>query len=244
VTSSIEKIPSLYNSDINLGCKYRVASGLDWVFKNVDDAIILEDDCFPSINFFRFCDELLDYYRSDTRVGMIGGTNFQYGYKVDNNSYYFSKNFHIWGWATWKDRWLNCYDVEMNKWCNIKQEKRINDISRNNEEAIYLSHLFDSFFKYKIDTWDYQWTFTNLINSRLAVVPNHNLVSNIGFGPSATHTTSRNITSDMPVEEITFPLTHPQHVVVSNHLDQRYFKTFNKVSYFRKIKYYFEKINE
>ena len=42
-------------SQINLGCRKRVSSGLDWVFSLVDKAIILEDDCLPNASFFYFC---------------------------------------------------------------------------------------------------------------------------------------------------------------------------------------------
>src|SRR4030095_1100293 len=66
-------------SDVNLGCGQRPASGLDWVFQNVDRAIIMEDDCLPHPTFFRFCDELLEHYRDDERVMTVSGNNFQYG---------------------------------------------------------------------------------------------------------------------------------------------------------------------
>src|SRR4051794_5172883 len=32
-------------ADNNLGCRKRVSSGIDWVFDEVNEAIILEDDC-------------------------------------------------------------------------------------------------------------------------------------------------------------------------------------------------------
>ena len=80
VRSIIEKVDwecQVYKnySDINLGCKLRVYSGLNWVFDTVETAIILEDDCLPHPTFFRFCDELLTKYREDKRVMMISGTN-------------------------------------------------------------------------------------------------------------------------------------------------------------------------
>ncbi|HMB95212.1 MAG TPA: hypothetical protein VKK61_04160, partial [Tepidisphaeraceae bacterium] len=34
-------------SDSNLGCKRRVSSGITWLFEQVQEAIILEDDCLP-----------------------------------------------------------------------------------------------------------------------------------------------------------------------------------------------------
>ncbi|MEN2383889.1 MAG: hypothetical protein KA716_33360 [Gloeotrichia echinulata DEX184] len=86
-------------SEINLGCKYRVYSGLDWVFSQVEEAIILEDDCLPTPSFFYFCQTLLQRYRDDERVMHISGNNFQFGQSRTPYSYYFSKYNHIWGWG-------------------------------------------------------------------------------------------------------------------------------------------------
>ena len=63
-------------SNVNLGCGHRPATGLRWVFEQVEEAIILEDDCVPHPTFFRFCEELLEHYRDDERVMHISGDNF------------------------------------------------------------------------------------------------------------------------------------------------------------------------
>jgi hypothetical protein len=81
-------------SDINLGCRERIVSGLNWVFSRVDEAIILEDDCLPHSCFFHFCETLLDKYRHDNRVMEIGGGNYQFDKVTEENSYYFSKYAH------------------------------------------------------------------------------------------------------------------------------------------------------
>jgi hypothetical protein len=106
-------------SDVNLGCKRRIASGLDWVFDTVEEAIILEDDCLPDPTFFRFCDELLEKYRDDERITMISGDNFQFDRKKTDSSYYFSRDPHIWRWASWRHVWKN-YDVDMQLWPEIR----------------------------------------------------------------------------------------------------------------------------
>ena len=142
-------------SEINLGCKIRVSSGIDWVFKHVEDAIILEDDIFPDLSFFQFCDELLRYYRNDKRIAMISGDNFQFGSKRNHDSYYFSKFNHIWGWATWKDRWVDSYDVKMKLWPTIRNEGWIYDILPTKKEARYWQNAFENIYNEKIDTWDY-----------------------------------------------------------------------------------------
>ena len=78
-------------AESNLGCKQRVSSGLDWVFAQVERAIILEDDCLPHPDFFEFCENLLDRYANDSRVWVISGDNFQNGHRRGRAAYYFSK---------------------------------------------------------------------------------------------------------------------------------------------------------
>jgi hypothetical protein len=196
-------------SEDNLGCKVRVSSGIDWVFEQVEEAIILEDDCLPDPTFFRFCQEMLERYRNDQRIGMISGDNFQFGKKRNNDSYYFSKYVHIWGWATWRDRWQGSYDVELKKWPIVKDEKWLKDMLRSKNESTRWLEIFENLYKGKIDTWDYQWMFCLWLSGRINVMPNVNLISNIGFGDNATHTTNDSEIANLEIQKLLFPLTHP-----------------------------------
>jgi hypothetical protein len=190
-----------------------VSSGIDWVFEQVEEAIILEDDCLPAPGFFRFCQELLERYRYDQRVGMISGNNFQFGNRRGDDSYYFSKYVHIWGWASWRDRWSASYDVKLEKWPRIRDEGWLVDIAGGKTEAKYWQNIFELVYRDKIDTWDYQWVFANWTEGRLNVMPSVNLISNIGFGENATHTHQGSIFADMDIDEISFPLQHPQFMI-------------------------------
>jgi len=208
-------------SDVNLGCKRRVSSGIDWIFEQVEEAIILEDDCLPEPTFFRFCQELLGRYRNDQLIGMISGDNFQFGNRRNDDSYYFSKYVHIWGWATWRDRWQSSYDVELKKWPAIRDGGWLEDILGNKKEVAYWMKVFESTYKGEIDTWDYQWVFANWVEGRVNVMPNVNLISNIGFArEDATHTTEMTEEANMPIYPIEFPIKHPlgkiRNVVADN----------------------------
>lgn len=196
-------------SDTNLGCKKRVSSGLDWVFDQVPEAIILEDDCLPEPTFFRFCEELLVRYRDDERIGMISGDNFQFGRRYGEDSYYFSKYVHIWGWATWRDRWVGSNDVTMAKWPRVRDDGKITDLVGDAREATYWQNIFECVHRGEIDTWDYQWVFANWFEGRATILPAVNLISNIGFGQGATHTTGLSELANLQVEAIHFPLVHP-----------------------------------
>ena len=57
-------------AESNMGCGNRISSGLTWVFSQEEQAIILEDDCVPDTTFFRYCEELLDYYRDNEEIAI------------------------------------------------------------------------------------------------------------------------------------------------------------------------------
>ena len=229
-------------SGANLGCRRRVSSGLDWVFEQVEEAIILEDDCLPHPSFFRFCEELLDYYRHDQRIAQISGCNFQFGLRRNEDSYYFSKYNHIWGWASWRDRWQGCYDVSILNWPEIRDGGWLADMHCEAKEVAHWKKIFEQVFLGKINTWDYQWTLACWLQSRLTVLPNCNLVSNIGFDENATHTTSKNRFADIPAEGIGFPLKHPVNIVRNRIMDTRVFKSNLSVSFLSGFIDYFHKL--
>ena len=199
-------------SNENLGCKRRISSGLDWAFEHVSEAIILEDDCLPSESFFHFCDEMLDRYRDEKSVGMIGGINFQPPNTRSASDYYFSKYTHIWGWATWADRWVGAYDADMRIWPKVREDKALKNTLSRAGELKYWEDIFDRVHKNQIDTWDYQWVFTNWIEGRLNILPSINLISNIGFGGDATHTKGYSELANLPVADLAFPLRHPDKI--------------------------------
>jgi hypothetical protein len=195
-------------SDVNLGCKNRVASGIDWVFEQVPEAIILEDDCIPHPTFFRFCEELLERYRDDERIAMISGDNFQFGQKRGDASYYFSRYTHIWGWASWRRAWKH-YDRKAGIWPQFRDGGFLRVLVKDHDEYAHWCKVFDGVHKGEIDTWDYQWVLTSWSQGQISVIPNTNLISNIGFGVDATHTTGVSVLANMKIDEIEFPLQHP-----------------------------------
>jgi hypothetical protein len=198
--------------DQNLGCKFAVSSAIDWFFDHVEEGIILEDDCLPHPTFFRFCEEMLARYRNDTRIMMVSGDNFQFGKQRTQDSYYFSRYPHIWGWATWRRTWQK-YDVGIRQWPIIKNGGGLKDILKNRKVEEYWNDIFDGVYNNTYDTWDYQLLFTCLINNKLNIVPNANLITNIGFGRDASRTTRKNKLSEIPLAEMRFPLMHPQFII-------------------------------
>ena len=211
-------------SDVNLGCKRRVSSGLDWVFDTFEEAIILEDDCLPHPTFFRFCEELLERYRDDDRVMHIGGNNFLCSRENLKYSYYFSMYSQIWGWATWRRAW-KYYDVEMKLWPTIRDNEWMESIFDDKQYANYRKKIWDNTYNGKIDTWDYQWLFAMLIQNGVSILPKMNLISNIGFGKDATHAQKGGkLRAGLQTSGVEFPLRHPLFMVRDAIADGNYKK--------------------
>lgn len=204
-------------SRINLGCKQRVSSGLDWIFSEVEEAIILEDDCLPTQSFFCFCQTLLEYYRNDERIMHISGNNFQFRNQTTNYSYFFSKYGGIWGWASWRRAW-QYYDRDMKTWTEAKHNNLIDYIYDNWAEKLYWTNIFDKVVNGIPNTWDYQWLYARWMQKELSIAPAVNLVSNIGFNANATHTNHENQLANMQTEDI-WEILHPPSVSRDNLAD-------------------------
>jgi hypothetical protein len=200
-------------ADRNLGCGLRPASGLDWVFKHVETAIVLEDDCLPDPSFFPYCTELLDRYRDDSRIVHISGNNFQFGQQRGNYSYFYSRYTHHWGWATWRRAWHN-FDYDLTKWPDLQATDWLVSLLDTPAAVSYWRQIFDEVYRGdKLHIWDYQWTFACWLSGGLSILPPVDLISNIGFTAEGTHTVRQNQFANLPVGSLQFPLIHPPEVI-------------------------------
>jgi len=198
-------------SDENQGCRLGVSRAITWFFEQVEEGIILEDDCVPHPDVFPYCTELLERYRQDTRVWCISGSNFQDGQWRSDGSYYLSHYNHCWGWAGWRRCWIN-YDAELIQWPTLRDSGLLESIFYDPLEREYWSGIWQQLVSAgQPDTWDYQWTFTCLASGGLTALPNHNLVSNVGFGLDATHTTGYR--EPTALDQGLMPLVHPQFLL-------------------------------
>jgi hypothetical protein len=198
----------------NLGCGVAVRTALDWFFAHEREGIVLEDDCLPSQSFFRYCTELLNAYRNDTRIMSICGSDFLGGKHQCGASYYYSLYHDPWGWATWRRAW-KLYDFEMKKWPAFRASAGLKSLSDGRSEfELYWETIFNRMHAGNIDTWDYPFIFSQFAERGLTCRPAINMITNIGHYSDATHTKYGNDSlADLPNFEIQFPLCHPSTVV-------------------------------
>lgn len=211
------EVKTLFN-DKNLGCKDAVSAAITWFFENEEEGIVLEDDCLPSNSFFRFCDVLLEKYRDDTRVRHITGCNLQQGKKWGTGTYYFSNRTHVWGWASWRRVW-NDYDKNLEKYNTDDIKDKLQSVYADPLVAETWMNIFTELKAGRINSWAYQLDFINLFNNGLAIIPNENLISNIGFDDGATHTVDTgNVYADVPLREIV-EITDPVYMLPEKEAD-------------------------
>jgi hypothetical protein len=206
----------------NLGNGRRMSSGLNWVFSQCEEAIILEDDCVPCRSFFTFCTTLLTYYRDDRRVMHISGNNYQSGIRRGIGSYFFSRYSLSWGWASWARAWRH-YDFKIRTWPADREEAWLHSFLEDPLEIEYWTTIFERLYGGLIDTWDYQWLFSCWRHNGLSIQPSVNLVSNVGAGPDATNYKDTHSTIGVPTEELE-ELLHPGKVQRDRKADQFTFR--------------------
>ncbi len=217
------EVKTLFRGE-NLGCKIAVSSAIDWFFQNVSEGIILEDDCLPDPSFFEFCEQMLQKYKNDNRVMMVGGSNYSGSWQASANassdpSYLFSRYARLWGWATWRRAWQK-YDVNMASWADESNKKII-------QKAVGNGHwkekkwVYDQVFTNRKNTWDYQMEYIMLLLGGLAIVPKKNLIQNIGFGNDATHTFFEAPGMSVKRQSLDFPLEHPSTIEVNRMYDKK-----------------------
>jgi hypothetical protein len=211
-------------SDPNLGCGCRPATGISWVFEQVEEAIILEDDCVPHPTFFRFCEVLLEKFRYDQRIMHIAGNNFQFRQQHTPYSYFFSRHNHCWGWASWRRAW-QYFDMGVNLWPALRDTSWLQEIIEEPRAIQYWQRMFEQAYVCagEVDYWDYQWTFACWAQNGLSILPDTPLISNIGFGEEATHTKRVNDRrAYLETAEIVFPLRHPPYIIRDKEADRHF----------------------
>lgn len=222
--------------DENLGCAINISDALNWFFDNEKNGIILEDDCVPTQSFFRYCEELLDYYKDNQDIWHISGYNFL---NLPNlkESYYFSSVPHVWGWATWADRWkkfefdISNYDVD-----NFK------NLTSNRVFQKYWLNILNDTNKGKLNSWAYRWFFSMLKYGGISLVPKLNMVQNIGN--CGTHFNGKSplfYTETFEIDKI----IHPNKIQIKKNIMDRMFREWffidDKPVFLRKIRLFIKK---
>lgn len=217
----------------NIGVYENIANGAKWVLDQEEWAIFLEDDNLPELTFFKFCQEMLEYYKDDTRILWICGTNYLKKYNPqDGSSYVFTKHMLPCGWASWSHKFNKFYDGNLELWQDEYLNKRvrfenIDKILQRQDIANWEKELRLIKKGLKPNSWDYQMSFTMRVHGLYAIVPKYNQITNIGVDLDSIHggTSFDNIMTKrfcgIETTKLEFPLKHPKAVLSDLNFEKR-----------------------
>ena len=207
--------------DRNLGCDPAGYMSQQWAFSQTDKCMVLEDDCVPSQSFFPFCKEMLDRYEHDERVTMIAGFNTDEKTPPDEiggASYFFTRVFSIWGWASWARVILNRdgdYGFVKDATQFALLQKKVEQYGqRKDMSAMCQWHAGSGKQYFESIFWAYM-----LLHDGLAIMPSVNMISNIGLEGGTHYSTQLDLVPKrlrriftMKRLELDFPLIHPSEI--------------------------------
>lgn len=209
----------------NIGVYENIANGAKWVLNQEEVAIFLEDDNLPEVTFFQFCKEMLEFYKNDTRVLWVCGTNYlKKYYPQDGSSYVFTKHMLPCGWASWSHKFNKFYDGDLQLWNDKYLNKRVrfekNNIQLQRQDIRNWNRELRAIQNgKKPNSWDYQMSFTLQIHGLYGIVPMYNQIKNIGVDMDSIHggtTYEYEMTKrfcGLETTELNFPLIHPKAVL-------------------------------
>lgn len=203
----------------NLGCGPGPAAGITWFFENVEQGIVMEDDCLPHPDFFMYCEELLERYKNNEQVKFINATLYDDSWHC-KDSYGFSHFMITGAWAAWRETWQG-FDLDLQQMNARAFRKHVMHLTDSRVEANW---WYAKVLEIQQDTnkksyWDYQMQIHLFETSAVTIHPAVNLITNIGFDEEGTHTRSDDGRGNRPVFGI-LPLQHPKSISVDLEADK------------------------
>ena len=202
----------------NLGCKVAMSSAISWFFEHEEMGIILEDDCWADVSFFKFCAEMLNKYKDDTRIMHISGrTRIKNSYPY---SYYFQKHMDCWGWASWRRAW-QYFDIEMSDFQDFLKENAIDMYIIDKDKKEELLSQWKLHATHKEKSWAWIYNYNLFCQNALCINASSILVKNIGMNSEhSTHVQTNANEVNNQIVPMEFPLKHP--IFIGEHVETKF----------------------
>jgi hypothetical protein len=222
--------------DEHIGKSKNAYSAISWMFEHEEEGIVLFDDTVPNLDFFHYCEQLLEKYRDVPEIMHIGANYLERRNKYLTNSYHFSKYSFIWGFATWRRAWEG-FDLKVEKpWEDVSMV--LDRYTDNNPiENFYCRRIYDNLRKHNLDYWEYQYNYHIWAHNGLCISPNVNLVTNVGFKKR-----KRRIRKLMKKSAPILPIQHPEIIERNKRADAYTFRKVYRRRLFRILDDWFSEL--
>ncbi|MFT7252400.1 MAG: hypothetical protein ACI9FW_002162 [Flavobacterium sp.] len=177
----------IVESRTNKGLANSIIEGVTKILEQFGKVIVLEDDLITTPNFLNFMNHALNYFEYDKSIYTVSGYS-PWIKNLDKDTFYTHSRSFPWGWATWKEKWVeDFFDIEKIKKYISEKSNLLQDFNKNiGEDA---SEMLLKTLDGKISSWYIRWVFNNYLLERKAIYPVLSKVENIGNSKDATHFT-------------------------------------------------------
>lgn len=170
----------------NYGCRLGPIKGISWFFSQNQYGIILEDDIILSKKCMEAFSYLLDkYFYNDEFLSI---TSFN---ELSNGSIENIYSMPLWrssGWASWAHKWES--HINFSKKIRYFNMWDLYKLMPKDFRSIETVQLVKASQLNLLDSWDYEFNFSHLVNMKKSLTLGGINCLNYGFDDTATHKTN------------------------------------------------------
>lgn len=171
----------------NVGSAVNMITALDWFFSSNSKGVVLEDDCIPHKDFFQYAVSALEFIKHDDSIWFVSG--FRPLIKeLEEFDYVLCTLPLNWGWGTTQDKWSEIRELLF--------DPRIENLFISflkGPSRVFWNVGYRRIINGWIDAWDTAIAFIMVQQCKFTLIPNCNLVSNIGTDEFALNTKNKSI---------------------------------------------------
>lgn len=177
--------PRVVKRETNMGLSGSIVAGIDYVLKEAEAVIVLEDDCVPHPDFVEFMRACFEKYHDNRQIYSVSGYAWPSEVSAKGKpDACFCQRICSWGWGTWKDRWRE-YEQDYTLLRKIKRDGPASErlaFWGNDLEQMLISTL-----KGQTDSWAVFWALKVIERNGLCLNPYKSLIRNIGMDGTGVH---------------------------------------------------------
>ena len=182
-------------SEVNQGLRAKVLGSVDYAFQNVDELVVLEDDCILGDSSLLFFLDALSVFRQNQNIGAVSGTYLGPTLSSGLTNVFEAQRFNSWGWATWKDVWVDFRASRFSNQSAKSLSKEMLSLTREYPLPYQVEYSRMSRNIGNLDTWAIPFGLYLKSQNIKTLKPTKNMVRNSGFGLNATHTRTGSLLS-------------------------------------------------
>lgn len=176
---------SVVAAEQNQGLAQSIIGGVSQLLERHPSVIVLEDDLVTAPGFLAYMNAALVRYQAEPAVFSVSGYSFGRNKLKASASLaedaYFSYRNSSWGWATWREAWLQADWVLPNLSEELADKRHRRAFNRGGSD---MCAMIEAWQQGKNNSWAIRWSYAHFKHNALSLTPCDSFVKNIGHDGS------------------------------------------------------------